>query len=136
MKSLHTHLLAVTDSRFHGIADLGHSLKIAVSISDSSPQWLQTALATYGISFVPILVPLSERFEALRRGVVDAILVTQHPSTHLKEHIVKDEIRLLPWSKPAIEAVTRAFPTSARVSVLPSNTYEGQYEEIQGYAPY
>ena len=74
--------------------------------------------------------------EALEKGVVDAVLITKHPLDIMKVPIESGEVRLLPWSKSALEAVTRAFPTETRLTVLPLNTYDGQQEDIQGYASY
>ena len=134
--STQTQLLAVMVSRFHNISDLGGEAKIAASTFGPSIEWLQTALATYGMSFVPTYVPMNELFMALKVGVVDAVLIMKHPSAPLERFIASGEVRLLPWSKPALEAVTRAFPTGTRPAVLPPNTYEGQPEDIQGYASY
>lgn len=130
-------LLAVISSRFHGISELPDKVKIVTTSYGPPAQWLETALETYGTSFVPVIVAASEIFEALRRGVVDAVLIRGHPSTVLKEPVKSGMVRLLPWSYRSVEAVTKAFPTATRPARLPPNTYEGQSaEEIQGYAPY
>lgn len=134
--STHTQLLAVMASRFHSISELRDGAKIVPSTYGPPLQWLQTALATYGISFVPVYVVTNELFMALKLETVDAVLIIKHPSVPLEGLIASGEVRLLPWSKPALEAVTRAFPTGTRPAVLPPNTYEGQPEDIQGYASY
>ncbi len=131
-----TQLLAVIALRFHGVSELPNEAKIVIASYGAPAQWLQTALDTYRLSFVPVLVPMPEVFEALRRGVVDAVLVRGHPLPALKETVESGIVRLLPWSKQAIEAVTRTFPATTRPSKLPVNTYRGQTEDIQGYAPY
>lgn len=132
--SSHTQLLAIIGS--HGISELHKQAKIVTHPYGPWLQWMQTALDTYGISFVPILVPASELVIALEKGVVDAVLVRDHPSAPLEESIASGKVRLLPWGEEAIEAVTKAFPTATRPAVLPANTYLGQPEKIQGYAPY
>jgi hypothetical protein len=134
--STHTQLLAVIAARFHSISELKDGAKIVPSTYGPSLQWLQTALAAYGISFGPVYVPTNELFMALKVGVVDAVLITNHPLDIMKASIKSGEIRLLPWSRSAQEAVTRAFPTETRLAVLPANTYDGQQGDIQGYAPY
>lgn len=134
--STQTQLLAVMASRFHSVSDLRDGARIVTSSYGPSLQWLERALATYSKSFRPVLVAMPERFEALKRRVVDAVLVTKHPSTPLEGPIASGEVQLLPWSVEAVKAVTEAFPTATRLAVLPLNTYEGQSGEIHGYAPY
>ncbi len=130
-----TQLLAVMASRFHGVSELPNNAKIVTTFG-AHAQWLQTALETYGVSFVAINLSPLDTLDALRRGMVDAALVRGHPLPVLKEPIKLGTLRLLPWSKQAVEAVTNVFPAATRPSKLPANTYEGQAEEIQGYAPY
>lgn len=136
VNSTNTQLLAVMSSRFHSVADIVDGAKIATSTFGPSIEWLQTALAVDGISFVPVVVAAPELFLALERGVVDAVLVTKHPFSHLQKSISSAQVRFLPWSKQAVKEVTKVFPTATRLAVLPSNTYERQPEDIQGYAPY
>lgn len=130
-----TQLLAVMSSRFHSISDLRRGAKIAIS-EDQPLLWMQTALATYNISFMPIMVPKSDLFKAISMGILDAVLIGDHPSQVLKEAISSGKVRLLPWSNLAIETLIRDFPTAVRPSVLPQDTYTGQSESIQGYSPY
>lgn len=134
--SPYTQLLAVVAVGFHGISELSNKAKIVIQPYGPWEQWLETALETYQISFVPIIVPRPEWLIALERGVIDAVLIREHPSGAVGESIASGKVRLLPWSEQAIEAVTKAFPTATRPAVLPSNTYPGQAETIQGYAPY
>ncbi len=134
--SIHTQLLAVMDPRFQSVTDLVDGAKIVTPTYGPALHWLQTALATYGKTFVPIVVANPEVCEALKRRVVDAVLVTKHPSVPLEALIGSGQIRLLHWSTEVVKAVTKAFPTATRLAVLPSDTYVGQPEDIQGYAPY
>jgi len=134
--SPYTQLLAVVAVRFHGISELPNKAKIVTKPYRPWEQWLETALGTYGISFVPIIVARPEWLIALERGAVDAVLIREHPSSDLGTSIASGKVRLLPWSEQAVEAVTKAFPTVTRPAVLPSNTYPGQAEAVQGYAPY
>jgi len=131
--SLDTHLLAVMASSFDSIADL-NGAKIVPSSFGPYLQWMQTALATYGISFVPVYVAPVDQLEALRRGAVDAVLVTHHPSPYLEAPIASGEIRLLSWSAQAVKAVTETYPET-RMTRLPPNTYQGHTETLLGYAP-
>lgn len=132
--SSHTQLLTVMSTSFDSITDL-NGAKIVTPGSGPYLQWLQTALATYGISFVHVVVPTTERLTALRIGVVDAVLVTYHPSPYLEEPIASGEVYLLPWSVQAVEAVTEVYPGTTMAAQLPPNTYEGQTGSILGYAP-
>jgi hypothetical protein len=136
VKSKNTHLLAVMASRFRNVVDMPRGAKIASATVGSHIAWLQTALDSYGISFNPVFIPTNELFLALKLGVVDAVLITKHPLDIMKACIESGEIRLLPWSGSAQEAVTRAFPTETRLTVLAANTYDGQQGDIQGYASY
>ena len=132
--SLHTHFLAVMATRFDSIDDLDES-KIVTPISPTYIEWLQTALSSYGISFSHLYIPTSERLLALRIGVVDAVLVTYHPCSYLEQSIASGEIRLLPWSVRAVEAVVATYPEATTGAELPANTYAGQTRTIFGYAP-
>ena len=129
-------LLAVLASRFNDINELPDKAKVVTASFGPPAQWLEVAFEAYGMQFVPVVVAKSEILEGLRRGVIDAVLVGDHPSAVLKGPIESGMVRLLPWTNQAIEAVTRAFPTATRQARLPANTYEKQPNYIQGYAPY
>jgi len=123
------------DPSFQTIGDLPNNAKI-VPPRVEELQWMETALVASGItSSQPIFVPSSEWLLALSTGVVDAVLVRQHPSVALQEAISSGEVRLLPWSVEAVEAVTEAYPATIVPAQLPANTYEGQTGYILGYAP-
>jgi len=136
VSSLHTRLIAVMAPSFQTIGDLPNSAKIVANYGVEELQWMETALVASGItSSWPVFIPSSEWFTALLTGVVDAVLVGEHPSVDLQEAISSGEVRLLPWSVAAVEAVTQAYPETTMSTYLPSNTYEGQSENILGYAP-
>ena len=134
--SMHIQLLAVMTSGFHRVTDFVSGTKIGVLDYGPPLHWMQTALDTYGISFIPVIVYKGELFEVLKSGVVDAVLITEHTSPPLDEPFALGKLRLLPWSIEAVEAVTRAFPTVTRPAVLPLKTYVGQSKDIKGYASY
>lgn len=132
--SLHTRLLAVKNESFQTVGDLPNSAKIVI-YGGEEIQWMETALIASGItSSAYTYVPPPEWLMALTTGVVDAVLVRQHPSVPLEEAISSGEVRLLPWSIQAVEAVTTAYPEETIPALLPPDTYGGQSESILGYA--
>lgn len=136
VSSLHTNLLAVPAHKVHSISQLPSQSRIVTPPYGPWLEWMHIALATHQKSFAPIMVPSRERVEALERGVVDAILLWEHPSIEIAESIASGKVCLLPWSKEAVERVVKSFPTALRSSTLLPNTYPGQTAEIQGYAPF
>ena len=129
------HLLAVLHSRYDSIADLPDSAKIRITGYSQDEEWMKKALATYGTTVVPIYLSGSDWNEALEMEVIDAVLVTTHPSYYLQESIESGKVLLLPWSSKAVTEVTEAYPETTVLARLPSNTYEGQTKSILGYAP-
>jgi len=130
--SLNTHLLAVMpDSGYYDPADLGGA-KIGLPPSEDTvwDDWAETALATYGISYDSFSLAWNETYAALSSGVVDAVLVYDHPWEYLPSG---DEVRFLPWSSEAIDAVVEQF--DAIPAYLPADTYPWQTEAVLGYAP-
>ena len=135
-ESKSTRLLAVLASRFHKLQELPAETKISLLSIDAQLPWLQTALGTHGISVVPIFIIKNELLLALRKGVIEAVLVSKHPLAELQDSIASNEIRLISCSKPALDAVIKNFPTTVRLSVLPPRTYTGQSQKFKGYIPY
>jgi parallel beta-helix repeat protein len=111
--------------------NLGNNYKIAVSRISSD--FLTIALNTYGISFVPISMSPSEIAKGLDHGVIDGVLINNHPSSALTDMIESGDLKLLPWSNQAISAVVQAYPNELVPSYLPPNTYNGQSQPIPGY---
>jgi hypothetical protein len=136
VSSLHTNVLAVLTDRFDSISELPTQTRIVTPPYGPWLEWMHTALETYQKSFVPVVVPRIEQLEALKRGVVDAILLKEHPSMEMDNFVASGRICILPWSKDAVERVVKSFPSAVRPSILPPNTYHGQPAEIQGYAPF
>ena len=131
--SLDTHLLAVLpDSPYYSPADLD-SAKIGLSPYHSPwHDWTAAALATYGISYHPCtMVDWEETYEALSTNLLDAVVVWNHPWEYLPSG---SEVRFLPWSPDAINAVVSQFP-DAFAAQLPADTYSWQTDAIPGYAP-
>jgi len=128
---LHTHLWAVMGP-FYTPADLNHA-RICLS-SDPYGEVAEAALGTYGIDYMRVYVPSSESFLALKTGVVDAVLVTEHPWDAVLADDFETEVRFLPWSQQAIEAVMEQFSWVASAQ-LPANTYPWQIDPVPGYAP-
>ncbi len=130
--STETRLLVVL-SKYNSIDELNNPARIGLG-SDNEIPWLQAALNSYGIECFPIIVPESDTYNALIRGVVDAVLVTAHPSPSLQTGIESGEFRLVPWSEEAVAAVVEVYPNSVIPAQLPANTYAGQSDAILGYA--
>lgn len=130
--SLETHLLAVMPDGYSSPADLDGA-KIRLPSSDSPWYgWAEVALDTYNITYEYYYVGWKDARAALMEGDCDAVLVPQHPP--LFEWIPGDEeVRFLPWSSEAIEAVVEQF--DAVPAYLPANTYPWQTEPVPGYAP-
>lgn len=120
--------------KFDSVAKLGGA-KIGASQWDASElNWVKMALGAYGISFASVSIAAPDFYPALERGVIDAVLLTKHPSPYLQNDIASGKVRLLPWSEQAVGAVTKTYPETM-FAVLPPNTYKGQTGSILGYAP-
>ncbi len=135
-RSQSTQLLAMLSSKFHNIDALPEHAKIVVSPNSTSLVWLETALRSYGKSAIPVVIPKSEQLLALKQGVVDAVLLSDHPATQMKDSIESNEVHLLSWSENALNIVTKIFPSAIGKSALKPNTYKGQPKKLVGYAPY
>ena len=130
--SLDTQLLAVMNNDIHSPADLNNA-KLCLSGTPYSDM-AEVALDTYGIDYFKIMIPASDRFLALKKGIIDAVLVTEHPWDAVVADGFQTEVKFLPWSQQAIEAVTQQFSSVASTR-LPSYTYPWQPYSIPGYAP-
>lgn len=75
--SKNTQLLAILASRFNHINELPDKARVATSFGPPA-QWLEVAFETYGMHFVPVMVAKPEVLQALRQGVIDAVLVGEH----------------------------------------------------------
>ncbi|MBA7714333.1 hypothetical protein ES703_123353 [subsurface metagenome] len=116
----------------NSISELGNNPKIRVT-SEEAWQYAKTALSTYGITNPSrTVMPSSELYEALHRGLIDAVLVTGHPWPMMQgPHELG--LKLLPWSDEAINAVIKQY-SDVEAAVLPAGTYIGQAYDIPGYA--
>jgi len=133
VESNNTRLLVVLSSKYGSIDELNNPAKIGLRSVAEIP-WLQTALNSYGKESFPVLIPESDTYHALLRGVIDAVLVTTHPFSCLQTGIESGEFQLLPWSEEAVTAVVEAYPNVVIPARLPANTYAGQTDAILGYA--
>lgn len=125
-------LLAVMpNAPFYTPADF-KGVKIGLCLG-SDLNMLRVALDTYDIAYFTIFLPPNELLLALQRGVIDAALVTEHPWDVLEAEDFQTELRFLPWSTQAIEAVKKQFP-GATATQLPANTYPWQSESVPGYS--
>jgi len=142
--STETRLLVVVNSEEHNsIENLNNPATIGIAIvpsiyPPSEESWLNTALSSYGIDLGTCYdLPEAESYTFLNQGVVDAVLLTTHPSPSLSDFIESEELLLLPWSEAAVAAVVvESAPELMIPTQLPANTYSaGQSDAILGYAP-
>jgi predicted nucleic acid-binding Zn finger protein len=113
-------------------SDLIRGTKVGLCLG-SDLEMLKAALDTYDIPYSPIFLPPGELLLALQSGVIDVALVTEHPWDILVAEDFQTELRFLPWSNEAIEAMTQQFP-QAVAAELPANTYPWQSESVPGYS--
>jgi len=130
--SLRTHLLAVTGTSYRTPADLDGG-KICLG-GQAYFDMAQVALDTYSMDYAIVVVPSGQRLMALKTGIIDAALVTEHPWDAVVADNFTTEVRFLSWSAPAIEAVKEEFPWVGSAQ-LPANTYPWQIEVVPGYTP-
>lgn len=134
--SLRTILLAVMNPSFQTIADLPASAAMIACNPMAYANYVMEALQTYGkTNVIPVELSASDPqvLGALQTGVIDALVVGDHPSSVLAEYISSGQVRLLSWSSESIAAVVQAHQSEITSSSLPAGTYPGQTQAIPGF---